>query len=43
MRSAQRACAVVERDGSRVSSGLRSDVRDVQERWFDAREEWDAY
>ena len=23
--------------------GLRSDVRDVQERWVDAREEWDAY
>lgn len=22
--------------------GLRSDVRDVQERWIDAREEWDA-
>jgi hypothetical protein len=27
--------------GPRV--GLRSDVRDVQERWVDAREEWDAY
>ena len=27
--------------GARV--GLRSDVRDVQERWVDAREEWDAY
>jgi hypothetical protein len=23
--------------------GLHSDVRDVQERWVDAREEWDAY
>ncbi|ETW75705.1 hypothetical protein HETIRDRAFT_481171 [Heterobasidion irregulare TC 32-1] len=23
--------------------GARSDVRDVQERWVDAREEWDAY
>ena len=23
-------------------AGLRSDVRDVQERWIDAREEWDA-
>jgi hypothetical protein len=23
--------------------GLRGDVRDVQERWVDAREEWDAY
>ncbi|EPQ53752.1 hypothetical protein GLOTRDRAFT_78840 [Gloeophyllum trabeum ATCC 11539] len=23
--------------------GTRSDVRDVQERWIDAREEWDAY
>ena len=23
--------------------GLRSDVRDVQERWVDARKEWDAY
>lgn len=23
--------------------GLRSEVRDVQERWVDAREEWDAY
>ena len=23
--------------------GLRSNVRDVQERWVDAREEWDAY
>ncbi|KAH9988176.1 hypothetical protein BJV77DRAFT_1061471 [Russula vinacea] len=23
--------------------GLRSDVRDVQERWVDAREEWDAH
>jgi hypothetical protein len=27
--------------GSRV--GMRSDVRDVQERWVDARDEWDAY
>jgi hypothetical protein len=27
--------------GPRV--GLRSEVRDVQERWVDAREEWDAY
>jgi GPN-loop GTPase len=27
--------------GPRV--GLRSDVRDVQERWVDARKEWDAY
>jgi hypothetical protein len=27
--------------GPRV--GLRSDVRDVQERWVDARDEWDAY
>ncbi|KAI9444018.1 hypothetical protein H4582DRAFT_2071619 [Lactarius indigo] len=27
--------------GPRV--GQRSDVRDVQERWVDAREEWDAY
>src|SRR6266850_6935319 len=27
--------------GPRV--GLRGDVRDVQERWVDAREEWDAY
>ena len=27
--------------GPRV--GLRGDVRDVQERWMDAREEWDAY
>ncbi|KAI0057993.1 cytoplasmic protein [Artomyces pyxidatus] len=24
-------------------AGTRSDVRDVQERWVDAREEWDAY
>ena len=24
-------------------TGLRSDVRDVQERWIDAREEWDAF
>ena len=23
--------------------GLRSDVRDVQERWLDAKEEWDAF
>ena len=23
--------------------GSRSDVRDVQERWIDAREEWDAF
>ena len=23
--------------------GLRSDVRDVQERWIDAQEEWDAF
>ncbi|KAJ8453597.1 hypothetical protein ONZ45_g19649 [Pleurotus djamor] len=23
--------------------GLRSDVRDVQERWVDAKEEWDAF
>ena len=23
--------------------GLHSDVRDVQERWVDAREQWDAY
>jgi hypothetical protein len=23
--------------------GPRSDVRDIQERWVDAREEWDAY
>jgi GPN-loop GTPase len=23
--------------------GAKSDVRDVQERWVDAREEWDAY
>ncbi len=23
--------------------GPRSDVRDVQERWIDARDEWDAY
>jgi hypothetical protein len=23
--------------------GVRSDVRDVQERWIDAREQWDAY
>ncbi len=23
--------------------GLRNDVRDVQERWVDAREEWDAH
>ena len=23
--------------------GTRSDVRDVQERWIDARDEWDAY
>ena len=23
--------------------GPRSDVRDVQERWVDARDEWDAY
>lgn len=23
--------------------GLRSDVRDVQERWIDAKEEWDAF
>jgi hypothetical protein len=28
--------------GPRVT-GLRSDVRDVQERWVDAREEWDAH
>ncbi|KAI0259715.1 cytoplasmic protein [Gloeopeniophorella convolvens] len=27
--------------GPRV--GVRSDVREVQERWVDAREEWDAY
>lgn len=27
--------------GPRV--GLRGDARDVQERWVDAREEWDAY
>ncbi|KAI0297385.1 hypothetical protein BC826DRAFT_1001519, partial [Russula brevipes] len=27
--------------GARV--GLQSDVRDVQERWVDAREEWDAH
>jgi GPN-loop GTPase len=27
--------------GPRV--GARSDVRDVQERWVDARDEWDAY
>jgi hypothetical protein len=24
-------------------TGMRSDVRDVQERWVDARDEWDAY
>ena len=24
-------------------TGLMSDVRDVQERWIDAREEWDAF
>ena len=24
-------------------SGPRSDVRDVQERWIDARDEWDAF
>ena len=24
-------------------SGSRSDVRDVQERWVDARDEWDAF
>jgi GPN-loop GTPase len=24
-------------------AGPRSDVREVQERWVDAREEWDAY
>ena len=24
-------------------TGVRSDVRDVQERWIDAREEWDAF
>lgn len=23
--------------------GVRSDVRDVQERWIDSREEWDAF
>jgi hypothetical protein len=23
--------------------GTRSDVRDVQERWIDAQEEWDAF
>lgn len=23
--------------------GIRSDVQDVQERWIDAREEWDAF
>src|SRR6266436_2083122 len=23
--------------------GMRGDVRDVQERWVDAREEWDAH
>jgi GPN-loop GTPase len=23
--------------------GVRGDVRDVQERWIDAKEEWDAY
>jgi hypothetical protein len=28
--------------GPRVA-GPRSDVRDVQERWVDAREEWDAH
>jgi GPN-loop GTPase len=22
---------------------MRSDIRDVQERWIDARDEWDAY
>lgn len=26
-----------------ILRGSRSDVRDVQERWIDAREEWDAY
>lgn len=26
-----------------IIRGPRSDVRDVQERWIDAREEWDAY
>jgi len=49
--AAARAASEVERPnayglmssamGPRV--GLRSDVRDVQERWVDAREEWDAY
>ena len=24
-------------------TGLRSDIQDVQERWIDAKEEWDAY
>jgi hypothetical protein len=24
-------------------AGARSDVRDVQERWVDARDQWDAY
>lgn len=24
-------------------TGARSDVRDVQERWIDAREDWDAF
>lgn len=23
--------------------GIRSDVRDVQERWLDAKDEWDVY
>src|SRR5262245_58068909 len=23
--------------------GLRSNVRDIQERWLDAKDEWDAY
>ena len=26
-----------------IIRGPRSDVRDVQERWIDAREEWDAH
>ena len=26
-----------------IIKGPRSDVRDVQERWVDARDDWDAY
>lgn len=28
---------------ARPLPGLRSNIQDVQERWIDAKEEWDAY